>query len=220
MLPPLKPVQDREISSSQPNWLRRLKTAEPGATKEFTKWPSNHPYSYTVGDVVKEKALDLRTGQMTDLWFAHPDVYAEDPKKRKTRKTKFFYKKKKKRNNKVWIFVFQHSDIDNVMEQFRIKFHIYFNWLLTKGMNYLFPLFIYQHLEFFFFATYKTVFFFFGFKKLFAQRSTIHFMKQRRQAKYTIGNQNGTPGIPAFISFFLLQFFCYTFYNFFFPFSK
>ena len=133
--------------------MRRISRVVSGAPdknkQEYPKWPADHPYAYTIGDVEIREAPDLKTGKMVPLIFGLsewpkpslrlPEVNlprAGDKNKDKDKDKKKDKKKKKKEAKPVRkIFVSfkvkRVSDIDNVEEQFRIKFHLYFNWLPT-----------------------------------------------------------------------------------------
>ena len=124
------------------------------ADQAYSKWPGDHPYSYTIGDVEYREVPDLKTGKPRKLMFAltewpKPKVSAfkidepqskvpsEQKEEKSENKDKKKDKKKKKKEPKPIRKVFvsfkvkRVSDVDNVAEEFRAKFHIYFNWLPT-----------------------------------------------------------------------------------------
>jgi len=175
--------------------------------KEYPKWPADHPYAYTIGDVEYRTVPDLKTGEDVKLLFGLNkwpkrvksdnlqviDLAADDMKVEETRhstnpnfvtsklssnlktgekapaattepieekkhadgtdapkegndeentsaqKKKKDKKKKSKDKSKPVRKVFvsfkvkRVSDIENVEQQFRIRFHLYFNWLPTHS---------------------------------------------------------------------------------------
>eukprot|EP01083_Nonionella_stella_P108190 314369_1 len=113
------------------------------------KWPPDHPYAYTIGDVEYREVNDHKDGQTKKMLFAL-NTWPETEKKKEQldpskaakqsdKKGKKDGKKDKKKEKekppirKVFVSfkVKRVSDIDNVEEQFRVKFHLYFNWLPT-----------------------------------------------------------------------------------------
>ena len=132
--------------------LSRAVSREP--KEEYSKWPADHPYAYTIGDVEIKEARDFKTGKTVPLMFgmtewpksslkAHQkEVYKPDDDTKEEKKGETKDKKKKDKNKKkkeakpvrkifVSFKVKRVSDISNVNEEFRIKFHMYFNWLPT-----------------------------------------------------------------------------------------
>lgn len=107
-------TRSRGLSQKVASAARRLSLKKKPMAKHFEPWDKSHPYSYTIGDIVEESGcFDLKTGK-TDmkLFFAHPDVSHKKKDKRKIRKVFVSFKIKRV------------SEIDNVEEKFRIKFHM------------------------------------------------------------------------------------------------
>ena len=102
-------TRSRGLSHKAMDFVRRW-THGKEEQKEFEKWPVSHPYAYTIGDVVQAEAPDVKSGKVTQLWFAHPDVAHNNAKKRKVRKVFISFKIKRV------------SDIDNVAEKVIYRF--------------------------------------------------------------------------------------------------
>jgi len=153
----LKDGTTDDDKDKEPGFLKRISRAISGGEKpaQYDKWPGDHPYAYTIGDVEVREAPDLKTGKMEQLIFSMtewpkpslklPEINLNGKtEKKEDGKDKKKDKKKKKEPlpvRKVFASfkVKRVSDIDNVEEQFRIKFHIYFNWLPTykEYMSYI-----------------------------------------------------------------------------------
>eukprot|EP01084_Bolivina_argentea_P086998 157192_1 len=115
------------------------------------KWPADHPYSYSIGDIQYKEVVDHRTGQLTKLLFGlneWPELIESKMKdnteielkmKDNTDQPKQKEKKKRKKEKenppirKIFVSfkIVRVSNIDSLNEQYRIKFHMYFNWLPT-----------------------------------------------------------------------------------------
>ena len=113
-------TRQRGFSEKARNLVRRLSHKKESTAKKIKKWSLDKPHAYVIGDVVYKEVTDLRSNEKVKLWFAHPDVNQKKKEKRKVRKVFISFKIKRI------------SDVDNVAEKFRIKYHMYFNWLCTQ----------------------------------------------------------------------------------------
>merc|ERR1719264_1039044 len=62
-----------EEKEEEPGLFKRLSKAVSGAKEakkeEYQKWPSDHPYAYTIGDVEYREVPDIKTGKMKKMLF-------------------------------------------------------------------------------------------------------------------------------------------------------